>query len=148
MCSIRIYETQGTSMHYDQDQICAQRDTSFYFLAKQYTVYASQPLEIWEKTLLRQLSFQNISQGTLKFYVPHWNWPNCFMHIWVAYTNGKRISSVPLSSSYQNSITQHYLSNLSSLSKQFKHEDALYKARYLRHLQNSCHSTAVAYGPL
>lgn len=30
----------------------------------------------------------------------------------------------------------------------FKHEDALYKERYLRYLENSCHSTVVAYGPL
>ena len=30
----------------------------------------------------------------------------------------------------------------------FKHEDVLYKARYLRYLENSCHSTVVAYRPL
>ena len=29
-----------------------------------------------------------------------------------------------------------------------KHEDTLYKGRYLRYLENSCHSTVVAYGPL
>ena len=35
-------------VHYDQDQICVQHDTSFYCLATQYTLYASQLLEIWE----------------------------------------------------------------------------------------------------